>query len=206
MNRVITYIDGFNLYFGLCDAGWKRFLWLNLRTLSHNLLKPGQNLVRTKYFTSRVSSTPQDPNKPKRQGTYLEALETLSDLDIFYGHYLQKEVKCFKCGATWFTHEEKMTDVNIAVELMNDAYQDSFDTAMIISGDSDLTGPVQALRKQYPMKKIVVAFPPKRVSSRLKHEVTASFVIGRKKFKESLFPDQVVKTDGYVLQKPESWK
>jgi hypothetical protein len=42
MERVITYIDGFNLYFGLKSNGWDRFLWLNLRALSQNLLKPHQ--------------------------------------------------------------------------------------------------------------------------------------------------------------------
>ena len=32
--RVITYIDGFNLYFGLKSAGWNRFYWLNLQTMA----------------------------------------------------------------------------------------------------------------------------------------------------------------------------
>ena len=41
MNRVISYIDGFNLYFGLKDKGWKRYYWLDLAALSGALLKPG---------------------------------------------------------------------------------------------------------------------------------------------------------------------
>ena len=28
MNRVIAYIDGYNLYHGLREQGWKRFYWL----------------------------------------------------------------------------------------------------------------------------------------------------------------------------------
>lgn len=31
-----------------------------------------------------------------------------------------------------------MTDVNIAVEMMRDAFQDRFDAALLISADSDL--------------------------------------------------------------------
>ena len=42
--RVLVYIDGFNLYFGLIDAGLKKFKWLNLKSLSNNLLKPDQEL------------------------------------------------------------------------------------------------------------------------------------------------------------------
>jgi len=30
MDRAIVCIDGFNLYFGLCDKGWRRYLWLDL--------------------------------------------------------------------------------------------------------------------------------------------------------------------------------
>jgi len=40
MPRAITYIDGFNLYFGLKSQGWERFLWLDVQALSRNLLKP----------------------------------------------------------------------------------------------------------------------------------------------------------------------
>ena len=46
--RIITYIDGFNLYYGLKDADFERYLWLDLVRLSVNLLKPGQKLIRVK--------------------------------------------------------------------------------------------------------------------------------------------------------------
>ncbi len=67
MQRVIAYIDGFNLYFGIRSKGWSRYYWLNPRLLIENLLKPGQQLVLTKYFTARVSHS---PDKHKRQTTF----------------------------------------------------------------------------------------------------------------------------------------
>ena len=39
IERVIVYIDGFNLYFGLKSKGWKRYYWLNLQKLAIKLLK-----------------------------------------------------------------------------------------------------------------------------------------------------------------------
>lgn len=99
MTRVMAYFDGFNLYYGLKEKRWQRYYWLNIRLLAENLLKPDQKLVLTKYFTSRVSSTPDDPLKSKRQGTYLEALETLVAFRIVYGHYLQKPFRCRRCGS-----------------------------------------------------------------------------------------------------------
>lgn len=99
-----------------------------------------------------------------------------------------------------------MTDVNIAVELMTDAFQDRFDTALIVSGDSDLTGLVLAVRQLFPAKAIVVAFPPARHSVRLRQAAVASFTIGRKKLADSQFPNQVTKHDGTLLHRPERWK
>ena len=35
--RVIVYIDGFNLYFGMREAGFDHCRWLNLKKLIENL-------------------------------------------------------------------------------------------------------------------------------------------------------------------------
>lgn len=59
--------------------------------------------------------------------------------------FAAKEQHCSRCGATFQSHEEKMGDVNIAVELLSDAEDDVFDTAIIASTDSDLTPPVTAV-------------------------------------------------------------
>lgn len=84
-HRVISYIDGFNLYFGLGSKGWRRYYWLNLHSLSSALLKPGQSLAQVKYFTSRVSSTPSDPDQHKWQNVFLEAIATLPGTSLFFG-------------------------------------------------------------------------------------------------------------------------
>ena len=43
MERVIVYIDGFNLYFGIREKFGKKFLWLDLIKLSKSLLKKTSN-------------------------------------------------------------------------------------------------------------------------------------------------------------------
>lgn len=206
MDRIIAYIDGFNLYFGLKEKGYRRYYWLNVQKLALMLLKNNQRLEYTKYFTSRVSSSKKDPYKHKRQAIYLEAIETLDACCIYYGHYLSKKVTCHNCKYSWRTHEEKMTDVNMAVEMMADAFQSQFDTALIISGDSDLTGPVRTVRSLFPQKRVIVAFPPARHSKQLALAATASFTIGRKRISDSQFPDSVSKSDGFRLVKPKRWK
>ena len=204
--RVLCYIDGFNLYFGLREKNWRRYYWLNVHKLAESFLRPGQRLEAVRYFTTRVSSTPRDPNQDKRQNTYLEALATLPNTSLHYGHYLTKSVQCYNCHATWESHEEKMTDVNIATELMVDAFTDRFDRAIIVTADSDLTGPVERVRKLYPSKRIVVAFPPARVSERLKRAADNWFNIGQDSLRQNQLPDPVVKLDGHELRRPVEWR
>jgi uncharacterized LabA/DUF88 family protein len=187
----------------LKSKGWRRYYWLNIKLLAENLLKGSQKLVFTKYFTAKIS-LPHD--KRKRQLTYLEALETLSDLEIYYGKYQLDPLICRKCGFKDKVPHEKMTDVNIAVEMFNDAFHDNFDVAILISADSDLTGLIQSIKKLFPSKQIVATFPPDRFSIELSKHVDKYFVIGRGKIAKSLLPEKVKKKDGYILHKPAKWK
>lgn len=149
MPRVIAYVDGYNLYHGLTAKNWQRFYWLNIPALAGRLLKPHQTLIETKYFTT-VVKRPDD--KRRRQAICLEALQTLPYLRFFYGQFLEDRITCRAWGHTYVTHHEKMTDVNIAVELMADAFQDRFDLALLISADSDLVGPIDTVRNLFPAK------------------------------------------------------
>ncbi len=206
MDRVIAYIDGFNLYYGLREKGWRRYYWLNIEQLVRRLMRPGQTLAGVKYFTALVSSTPDDPHKSRRQIAFLEAVGTLPTTRILYGHYLQKKVQCRRCGATWFTHEEKKTDVNMAAELLYDAHGDDFDVALLISGDSDLADVVEDIPKRFAPKRTIVAFPPARQSLALARAAGHSFTIGRANLAKSQFPDVVAKPDGFGLRRPSSWR
>ncbi len=148
VQRVIAYIDGFNLYFGLRESKLKRYYWLNIQLLARNLLKENQQLIVTKYFTARISAPGEEDKsltagrlreKRQRQAVFIEALETLNDFQTYYGHYLDNAVECRKCGRRWLDPKEKMTDVNIATEMLIDAFKNKFDTALLVSADKSDT-------------------------------------------------------------------
>jgi len=167
------------------------------------MLRPHQHLALTKYFTSIVS---QPADKRQRQALYLDALRTLPDFRIYFGHYLDETVTCRNCGQTHMAHHEKMTDVNIAIELLVDAFEDSFDTALLFSADSDLVGPVKKVKALFPNKRVVVVFPPDRQSAALKYSATSVTYLGRNVLYKSVFPDRVTTVGGYVLVRPVSWR
>ena len=206
MTRVIAYIDGFNLYFGMRSQGWKRYYWLDLCRLATGLLKPGQALEEVHYFTSRIRSDGLNSEDMQRQTVYLEALATRPGIRIHLGHYLEKPRSCRRCGARWVEYEEKMTDVNIAAQLLTDAMDDRFDTALLVSGDSDLTTPVRMTRARFTDKRVVIALPPQRRSHQLQQAASGYFVINETAFRRALLPERVERADGFVLHRPDRWR
>jgi uncharacterized LabA/DUF88 family protein len=126
-------------------------------------------------------------------------------IKIFYGHYQRETSECRQCGNIWPTFHEKMTDVNIATQMMIDAFQDKYDMAMLISGDSDLVPPIKTIHDLFKDKRVFVAFPPKRHNSSVALIAQGSMIIGRKKLFDSLFQTEVIKKDGFILRKPKEW-
>lgn len=200
--KVIAYVDGFNLYFGIVEAGFDYCKWLNLKRLVQNLLKPYQDLIEVKYFTSRVSN---NPDKQKRQSLYIEALQSIG-VKIIYGNYQDGNVTCLRCGHIWKSAKEKMTDVNIATSMIIDAYKNEYDMAMLISGDTDLVPPIRAIHAIFKDKRVMIAFPPKRHNKVLAIAAKGSFVIGRKKLTDSQLDDEIISLSGYKITIPISWR
>ncbi len=156
--RTAVYIDGFNLYYWLKPLPYR---WIDVRALALNAItKPDQHheIVAIKYFTARVSDTDDDPTKATRQDIYLRALtKSIPELTICFGEFRRQKKQMplanydGSVGAmrwVWDT-EEKGSDVNLAVDLVDDAWGNLYDLAIVISNDSDLERALRiAKRKQ----------------------------------------------------------
>lgn len=203
MVRVAAYVDGFNLYFGLKAKHGRKYLWLDLQALAASLLRPGQTLEQTTYFTARVRN---DPEGQRRQSDYLDALASHSPrVTVVDGRFQEKPRRCRDCGATWTVYEEKETDVNIAAALIEDAVLDRYDTALLISADSDLCPAIVTMKRLWPEKRIIAAFPPKRHSADLKRAVDGYLPLGDDKIRQAQLPTEVVNKAGITLHRPKHW-
>ncbi len=200
--RTITYIDGFNLYFGLKSSKLARYYWLDLRSLSQNLLVGDSELVGVKYFTSRIAG-PEE--KRKRQVAYIEAIQTLERVELYFGKFSKQPYLCPLCDGRSDVPSEKMTDVNIATQMLRDAFEDRYDTAVLISADSDLSAPVRTIREMFPGKRVEIAFPPNRNSRELTILANSTVTISLTMLKESQLPEEIVKPSGYVIRRPPEW-
>lgn len=196
------YVDGFNLYFGMVEAGFTNCKWLDIQLLAKNIKNPAHSVNEVKYFTSRISNS---IDRQKRQDIYIEALRT-TPISITFGQFRNQPMQCRNCASIWYDSKEKMTDVNIATSMMVDAFKNNFDVAFLISGDSDLVPPIKAIREIFPEKEIWVVLPPSRESNALKKIANGSFVLGRKKLENSQLPEEILSNYGVMLKRPPSWK
>lgn len=200
--RALVYIDGFNLYFGLRSMRHKKFYWLDLWKMS-NHISVGRKLVGAKYFTSDIKGS---GSRVSRQQNFLAALEAVSPrLEIVKGKFQDKPLICGKCSYSNGGFEEKMTDVNIATHLVNDAWKDKFDVAIVVSGDSDLVPPIATVKSEFPNKNVLVAFPPNRFSNQLK-ETTKHFRINQDTLKKCQLPDLIERPGRKDIRRPDRWK
>ncbi|MFC5261368.1 NYN domain-containing protein [Kribbella qitaiheensis] len=202
--RLIVYVDGFNLYHGLKDRSGRRLLWLDLVSLSR-LLRPRSLLVKVKYFTAPVLD---DPPAASRQARYQRALVARNPglVEITQGRYQKKARSCRACGASWIQYEEKETDVSIATTMVADAARGVADSALIISADSDLSPAVRTARLLNSTMFMAAAFPPKRYSAELRNLMPASFSIGLSKLTGAQLPRTVVDPiSGRSFSRPSKW-
>ncbi len=104
------------------------------------------------------------------------------------------------------TYEEKQTDVNIAIQLFRSAIQDEYDTAMIVSGDSDLIPSIEAVKTTFPEKQVGIIIPIGRRAELLKQTSDFHMKIKEKHLKSSTFEEVIQVNNNTQILCPPTWK
>lgn len=201
MSRYCVYVDGFNVYYALQEPPYQKYKWLNYRKLAENVVGKHDRIMGIFYFTAIVR---WKQDNMLRHKNYIKALRW-ARVDTIEGRFLEKEVRCHRCGRLYKTHEEKRTDVNIALKLLGDAIDDLYDKALIISADSDLIPAIQAVHKYAPGKEIGVMFPIGRNNNDLKREADFRIKMPQRLLKACQFPEKI-KIGNNIIQRPNSWQ
>jgi len=206
-NRTIVYVDGFNLYYGAVRGSTNK--WLDLQRF-FDLLRPHDDIVRIHYFTALV-----DGKTKPNQEVYLRAVGSLGRVNIVLGKFKRKQVKCSNLSCTFLGNrffqvpEEKRTDVNIAVFLLDDAYRDKCDHSIVVSGDSDLVPAISMLKTRFPKKRVTVYVPsrnPKRGAAvELRSAADKHRTLPLNLLALSQFPNPLSDGAGGLITKPASW-
>lgn len=202
MNRVAFFIDGFNLYHSIAlNSSFKKYKWLDLHKLCYSFLTSKEKLAKIFYFSAFY---PGAFHRRHKHQTYIKALELFGVVPIL-GEFKRKDKYCDNCKKSFPGFEEKQTDVNIAIELFRQAVNDSYDTATILSADSDLIPAIRAVRTTFPNKTLKLVLPPNRKSESLKLEVHHFMRMKEKHLISSQLPNPIV-ADRVTLYKPKDWE
>ena len=208
--RCTIYIDAFNWYYGIFinRPEWK---WLNIQSL-FEALRTDEDVVRIYFFTAIVHPNQHRSEKRDRQKRYLTALKSLPKVEVILGKYQERTVTCQSAACSrrleYQVGEEKKTDVNIAIRLIDDAIHQRTDAMVIVSADSDLEPAVEWVRKNYPAIKITVYLPtlPDEASQRRNDNYSRLQVICRPlpltDVPRHLLPLKLTLPDGSIVERP----
>ncbi len=201
---------------------------MNLEELFEKLL-PKNRINRIHYFTARVSARPNAPDTAVKQGSYLRALGTLPKVSVHYGTFLASPVRApvLVCDASgypvrknnelvvktaqsgkpvmeWFyKSEEKGSDVNLAAQLLRDAFTGDCRCAVIVSNDSDLLTPIRIAKDDCGL--VIGLVPPRaKGSAELKKLAHFQKSLRVHELVAAQFPTQFQDKSG-TITKPTTW-
>ena len=178
--------------------------------LFRRLLSRQNEITVIKYFTARVRPSPADPQVNVRQDAYLRAVRAhCSSVQLYFGHFLRHRSAMEHANPppptveVW-KNEEKGSDVNLALHVLNDAWLDAYDCAVIVSNDSDLA---EALRLVKTHKRRIIGLvtpgaPVRKTSRQLRMHADFVRPIRTWMLRECQLPDPI---PGAGIHKPLGW-
>jgi uncharacterized LabA/DUF88 family protein len=195
--RVCCYVDGFNLYHAIDGLRRPHLKWVDLNALARSMLRKDETLACVRYFSAYATWLP-GPYARHRQ--YVAALEATGTTAVL-AHFKDKYRSCKRCGHNWKAHEEKETDVRLALAVLEDGYDDIYDRAIIVSADSDLVPAIELARRRFVDKTYYVAAPPGQFSAArgLMRVCHGHFEISPARIGHCLLPGRVTDERGDVV-------
>lgn len=154
--RVVCFIDGFKLYHAIARLKRPHLKWVNLRDLARLYVRPTSQRLEAVYYFSAYADWL--PDAKRRHEAFVRAQEAHGVAPVM-GKFKSKERWCSRCRRASQGHEEKETDVNIALNLLDGAYRDAYDHALLVSRDSDLMPALRMLRERFPETGLTLVAP-----------------------------------------------
>lgn len=203
--RVISFVDGFNLYHAIHYLKKNHLKWQNIISLSEAFIKSSQESLIDTYFFSAYA--PWRESSFIRHKKYTQALEAIG-VKCIMGNFKEKKRYCNECKHRFIAHEEKETDVNIAIHLLDLAYKKAMDKVLIITSDSDLCPIINMLSDSFKEIEICVLVPPNRypIVRQLRNTVP-TFKIKEGHLENNLLPERVFNQENSsFVEIPDEYK
>ena len=196
--RVIAYIDGFNLYHAIDDVGAPHLKWVDLWGLAGSYLRDGQLLAAVNYYSAYATWLPA---AYARHRQYTSALAA-TGVNVVMSKFKTRPRGCQSCGARWKSREEKETDVHMVVDIVADALEGNCELAIVVTADSDLKPAIAKVRATTGRRVLMLA-PPGRMKRARDLQPNREIDAGR--ISRHLLPQQVFREGQVAATRPPEY-
>jgi len=144
MKRVAVFIDGNNFYFGLRKLyGKKKSLKCFDFEKFAQVLAGEDKVVGIFYYNAQLDKD-NNSEKYQSQKEFFEKLKKIPKFHLVLCKLLKRSIT----GTNKFYYIIKEDDINMAVDMVENAYDNNFDTAILVSGDGDFIPAVRSVKKK----------------------------------------------------------
>lgn len=192
-------IDGFNFYHSIKPIS-DRLLWFDYDAYCRHFMRSIDTLHSITYFTAlafwRI-------NAVKRHQVFIRACKS-KGINIVLGKFKEKPSQCPSCHQPLLRHEEKATDVNIALSAYRHAAQ-GIERIVLVTGDTDLIPAIKMIKTDFPHVVVGVVFPYRRDNRELEREADFHHKTRKAILSSFRLPGQLQTTNGKDISCPVEW-
>lgn len=193
--RGALYVDGFNLYHPIAGCGLPYLKWTSMWRLGEILCRSEElEMVKAVVCTAMPKHMPE---KMGRHNKYV-ASQIATGTAVIKGHYVPDGV----------TYSEKQTDINLALAVILDGIDDLYDTAFLLTADSDQVATAKAFKVRLaPLgKRLIGAIPFGRPGPTDYEGLGVKSVsVSIDMLEKCVMPDPVHGVSGHLIYRPAEY-
>jgi len=162
-DRLMIFIDGSNLYHSL--KGFFKRTDIDIGKFC-NKLRDKRRLIRIYYYNAIVGRR-EEPERYRDQQAFFSSVGAIPYCELRLGRLVY---------VNWPNSPpyEKGVDIQLTTDLLTHSYKDNYDEAILVAGDSDYVGALQAVKDNG--KNIEVALFGKERTSRPLRDVADKII------------------------------
>jgi len=174
MKKVALFIDGSNFYYGLKGIYGEDQSLTNFNFLKFGDILVGQarDLLRIYYYNAPLDYN-ASPEAYAKQQKFFERIKSMDKVKLILCRLQKRKIK----GTNKSYYVVKGDDIHIAVDLVKGAYENTFDIAILVSGDGDFVPAVEVVQDKG--KSVENAYFKSSLSWHLKQECDKSIRLNK---------------------------
>jgi len=170
MRKAMIFIDGRNFEHAVNGLYQGVTLIDYVKLTNFVATKTCHEVIRTHYYTAQGDKV-REPVKYRQTQFFADALNSKDDFVAKLGRLEYIDVN----SAGKPIYAEKQTDINIATDMLSLAYNNAYDTAVLLSADTDYIPVIRLIRQLG--KRIVICTVEAQKSGMIKAESDSNFVL-----------------------------